>query len=304
MMILNREVHMALKKFSRGAALLCAMLVIACGGIGQAVQTQMNWIEGNGTLEVFFFNCGKADSVLVRQGEHAMLIDAATDREAPYVVSRLLEEGVRRLDALLITHEHRDHAGGASEVLRRLEVERVYMGPLVEDGNKQTGLLTLAMQKKSMQPSPLVAGDAFWLGLAQVTVLGPADCEDRSANNASIVVRIDFGQTRFLFAADAENRALKELLSASGGMQNLRAQVLKVPYHGRALSRSAAFFEAVRPEIAVITCQRDPWDELPDASTMYMLEHIGAGIYVTGDGEVKVASDGTELVVTVEGPRE
>ena len=292
------------KKIGIGVALVCAMLVtVSAAGIGRETQTQSNRIEGNDTLEVFFFDCGKADSMLIRQGEHAMLIDAATDRDAFYVINRLLAEGVRRLDALLITHEHRDHAGGASEVLRRLEVERVYMGPLVDGGNKQTGLLALAMQKSGMEPEPLLAGDAFSLGLAQVTVLSPMDHAKRSANNASIVVRIDFGETRFLFAADAENRAIKEMLAAPDAGQYLRAQVLKAPYHGRSLNRSAAFFRAVMPEIAVISSEREPWDERSYAYTAGDLEWIGADVYVTGDGEVKVVSDGTRLVTAVGTPR-
>jgi len=250
------------------------------------------------TLEVFFFDCGKADSMLIRQGEHAMLIDAATDEEGRNIVARLQEEGVYKLDILLVTHEDKDHVGGADHVLRALEVGRVYMGRITEN-TKQLRQFHEALEEKGMRVTTLIAGDHFALGSALVSVIGPVGEGPRSQNDSSLVLRVDFGQTAFLFAADAESLSLGEMLDTPGWRPNLRAQVLKAPHHGRANARSADFIDAVGPQIAVIPCDREGEDGLPDAAVTAALERVGARVYVTGDGELRVASDGSGLTVQV-----
>ena len=251
-------------------------------------------IERNETMEVIYFDCGKADSMLIRQGGHAMLIDAATRKEGPGIAARLREEGIQKLDALLITHEDKDHIGGAGHVLRALEVERAYTGRITEDSRHLKQFLE-ALDENGVPATTLVAGDHFALGSALVTVIGPVGDGPRKENDASLVLRVDFGQTAFVFAADAERLSLAEMLDAPGGRQKLCAQVLKVPHHGRANARSAALFEAVRPEIAVITTDWGNESGLPDAAVVAALERVGARVYVTGDGEVRVVSDGFAL---------
>jgi len=264
----------------------------------QADRPRLAPAEQNETLEVFFFNVGRADSILLRQGEHAMLIDAATNQGGRAVVARLQEEGIHRLDVLLITHEDNDHVGGAHRVLRALEVERVLVGRIVDD-RRRMGDFLQALAEEGMEPVTPALGDHFMLGLAQVTVVAPVGDSLRSANDASLVLRVTFGQTAFLFAADAEDLSMSEMLYATGSREHLHAQVLKVPHHGRAHAYSAAFVDAVRPRIAVITAERGGEDGLPDDAVVAALERVGAQVFVTGDGEVKVVSDGLQLTVEV-----
>lgn len=283
-------------------ALLCAACLTGCAGVNQEGPARLAPAERGETLEVFFFDCGKADSMLLRQGEHAMLIDAATDKEGSHVLARLQEEGIKRLDVLLITHEDKDHVGGADHVLRALDVERVYMGEIGET-SKQLQQFDEALGEKGMAAVSLAAGDHFMLGSAQVTVIGPVGGGIREENDTSLVLRVAFGETAFLFTGDAEKLSLAEMLAAPGARQNLSAQVLKVPHHGQAESVSAAFFEAASPEIAVIPCRRGTKDELPEAAVVNALERTGAKVCVTGDGEVKVVSDGSRLTLTTRPPR-
>jgi len=282
---------------------LCAGCLVGCAVSAQTDLARLAPVERNETMEVFFFDCGKADSILLRQGEHTMLIDAATNEEGRGVVARLQEEGVYKLDALLITHEDKDHVGGAHRVLRALEVERAYVGKAVE-GGKHMERFYEALEEKDMRAVTLVAGDHFMLGSALVTVIGPVGDGPREANDASLVLRVDFGQTAFLFAADAEDLSLSEMLYTPDARQQIRAQVLKAPHHGRAAALSTAFLNAVGPEIAVITCERGTEDDLPDPIVVAALERAGTRIYLTGDGEVKVTSDGFRLTVDTRPPAE
>ena len=90
---------------------------------------------------------------------------------------------------------------------------------------------------------------------------------------------------RFLFAGDAENARLAELLDEG----DLDSDVLKVPHHGRYERLSAAFFAAVSPQYAVVASSQD---DLEDAETVYALQAAGAQVLLTRNGAVEIVSDG------------
>ncbi len=282
--------------------LLFTACLTGCSAAPHEDSTRLAPIASGETLEVFYFDCGKADSILLRQGAHTMLIDTATDKMGSHVLARLEEEKVDRLDVLLITHEDKDHVGGADHVLRALDVERIYMGEIGES-SKQLQQFDDALGEKGMKAASLKVGDHFTLGLAQVTVIGPVGGGLREENDTSLVLRVQFGSTSFLFAGDAEKLSLAEMLAAPGAKQNLAAQVLKVPHHGRLEDTSAAFFEAVGAEFAIIPCERGTEDDLPEPAVVHALEQAGSKVYVTGDGEVQAVSDGTGVTVTTRSPR-
>ena len=107
----------------------------------------------------------------------------------------------------------------------------------------------------------------------------------------SLVVRVEYGQTSFLFAADAENDRLFELLEEG----DLASDVLKVPHHGGYEALSSAFFQAVSPEYAVITSDAEnPEDE----TVVHILSSLGATVYLTRLGSVTMVSDGENLDVS------
>lgn len=279
----------------------CALLLSGCSKMERETPPRLAPIEGEEQLEVTYFNCGKADSILVRQGEHAMLIDAATDKESSGVLARLAAMGVKKLDVLLITHGDKDHVGGADHILRTLPVEHVYVGQIVEI-SKQVQELDRALEEQKKMAVQLKLADQFSLGMARISVIGPRGTAYEQENDYSLVLRVDFGQTTFLFTGDAEKPSLLEMMNADGAGDALRAQVLKVPHHGGAESVSARFFEMVGPQIAVICSARNAGDGLPEETVLAGLAHVGAATYVTGDGEVTVISDG-KTVQAVQGTR-
>jgi competence protein ComEC len=193
---------------------------------------------------------GQGLAVVVRTASHALAYDAGPSWSAEagsgsrIVVPYLRGEGVRRLDALVITHADDDHAGGASAVARSRS-PRWLLSPL-PPGDARRLLAPVSLD--------CLAGLRWeWDGVA-FEVLHPAAAdlrEGRRGNDRSCVIRIDAGGGSAILAADIERQAEAELLARS--RERLRADALLVPHHGSRSSSTPAFVAAVSPAIALVS---------------------------------------------------
>lgn len=245
-------------------------------------------------LAVTFFDAGKADAILVRAGEHALLIDAGLNKNGEELAEAIRAAGVERLDLLLITHFDKDHVGGADAVLAGLPVDEVLQPDYFKD-SKQMDQYRRALREAGLTPTVLDEDQTRTLGRATLSI-DVANADDYGAeeeNDFSLVVSLCFGQTRFLFAGDAEEARIAELLEEG----DLAHDVLKAPHHGRAHDNNAEFFGAVGAQFAVITSADD---EREDPETVRLLEQTGATVLLTRLGTVTIRSDGVRLTVEQE----
>ncbi|MCY4614912.1 MAG: ComEC/Rec2 family competence protein, partial [Chloroflexi bacterium] len=182
---------------------------------------------------VTVLDVGQGQAVLVRDGGAAVLIDAGPpDGSVLRALARVTD--TRSLDAVVLSHDDADHAGGLRELERRLRV-----GVVLGDG------ITDA--------APLDIGDRIRLTeRTSIEVLSPpvatAGRAHRSDNNRSLVLLVRIGEVRVLVPADIE-AAAEEWLVGSG--LDLRADAVVLPHHGSKSSSSPAFVEAVGPRVAV-----------------------------------------------------
>ncbi len=251
--------------------------------------------DGSG-LRVDFLDVGQADSALIRCGGDAMLIDGGNVADSSYVVSYLKAQGVEHLRYLVASHAHEDHAGGLSGPLNTCTADHVYCSVAEAEGKFFSDFLKYTAAQKLHVEVPQV-GDVWPLGDASVTVLGPVrDYGD--ANNSSLVLAVDYGQTSFLFTGDMEQEAEDDLV-ASGA--DLSATVLKVGHHGSGTSSSEAFLDAVMPEYAVISVGEDNSYGHPAPETLQRLEARGAQIMLTREcGNITCTSDGTSIRISAD----
>ena len=154
------------------------------------------------TLTVHFLDVGQADCALLECDGKFMLIDGGNVDDSRLVVSYLLEQGVETLDAVICSHAHEDHVGGLPGVLATFPAERIFAPTVTYASTCFDDFLRYADQQDQPVeiPSP---GDSFPLGDAQITVLGPVKTYAET-NDTSIVVRVDFLETSFLFTGDME----------------------------------------------------------------------------------------------------
>lgn len=247
-------------------------------------------------LTVHFIDVGQADSALLQCGGQNMLIDGGNVEDSSLVVSYLEDQGVEYLDYVVCTHAHEDHVGGLSGPLNTCTVGTVF-SPVTEYSSKAFSDFVKYTRQQGLEltvPSP---GDAFTLGGAQVTVLGPTeDYED--TNNTSIILRVDYGETSFLFTGDMEREAEEDLLEAGC---DLDATVLKVGHHGSSTSSSYVFLREVMPEFAVISVGKNNSYGHPHEEVMSRLYDAQVTVYRTDEqGTVVASSDGTTVSFTTE----
>jgi competence protein ComEC len=258
-------------------------------------------------LTVTFLNVGKADAMFVKpHGSNGLLIDGGSrtpefDAGRSILLPFLQWYGARRIDCMVISHPDSDHLGGLLSVMTEVPPARLWWNEV--DSN--SSLLKEILCAVRSSGIPVLQADRFCspvrLGKAELRFLNPpaklpgGAARFRGTNDASIVCRLDYGETSFLFTGDAERPAESELLDAGAA---LRATVLKVAHHGCKTSSSWAFLEAVRPRYAVISCDDYPESKCPDPKVLERLKLIGAEILWTGkDGAVIFSTDGKKLVV-------
>ena len=248
------------------------------------------------TLTVRFLDVGQGDSILLACGDETMLIDGGPIEEGQFLVSRLNRLDVTGLTYVVNTHPDEDHCGGLAAVLAKYPAEHVYSSVTEYTTKVFSNVVKYADEQGHPVEVPQT-GDSWTLGSASVQIIGPVQTYS-DPNNGSLVLRVDYGGTSFLFTGDMEQTAEADLMDSGA---NVRADVLKVGHHGSPTSSSEAFLEAVAPSIAVISVGEDNDYGHPSADVLARLEALGTTIYRTDtQGEIIITSDGQALTVTTD----
>ncbi|MDP2873614.1 MAG: ComEC/Rec2 family competence protein [Bacillota bacterium] len=251
------------------------------------------------SLRVHFLNVGQGDAILIQSSPGGTaLIDGGPRAAGPGVVTYLKAQGVGRIDLLIATHPHADHIGGLVNVLGAFPVARIIDSGMPHTSDTFSDFLS-AIEKQVLAggcvyetPESQVAQLA---ANVTVTVLGPERLAS-SANDSSVVCRLDFGSTSFLFTGDAEEPAERALILAP---KPLDADVLKVGHHGSSTSTSAPFLAAVTPIHAVVSVGTNTFGH-PSSITLNRLTAAGATVHRTDvAGHIIFESDGESLQIAV-----
>jgi len=259
--------------------LLCAFATYLSGGTSQP-------------FEIHFLDVDQADCALVIADGKTMLIDGGNPGDGPKIIDYLRTQGVHKLDFLIATHPHSDHIGGLPYVVENIEITQAFISPFVHTSATYEELLD-NLDKANVATAVPKTGQEFDLGGADCRVIANGGGFD-DANDASIILRVAYGDVSALFTGDAEVPA-EDAALASG--MNLRSTILKVGHHGSETSSGQPFLDAVDPEIAVISCGKDNSYGHPHADT---LKKLDCEVRRTDEeGTVVLASDG--LTVTAKG---
>lgn len=246
------------------------------------------------TLQIHFIDVGQADCALIEYGDFYMLIDGGNQEDGQLVVSYLEQQGVECLSAVVCTHAHEDHVGGLPSVLAVYPTQAVYAPTRTYASNIFDDFMYYVDQQglEVTIPEP---GDGMRIGDLEITVLGPVKSY-ADTNNTSIVLRIDYGETSFLFTGDMETTAENDLLDAGGSVD---ADVLKVGHHGSNTSSGYRFLYEVSPAYAVISVGEGNSYGHPHEEPVSRLIDAGCTIFRTDQmGTILATSDGSGITFT------
>jgi competence protein ComEC len=248
--------------------------------------------EAEKQLKVHFIDVGDADSILIEQENKYMLIDGGNDKDSEIIREYLSKLGVTKIDILIGTHVEEDHIGSLDSVINDFNIGKIYL-PCSNTTNKYIEDILKAVNRKNIQITEPACGETFELGDAICTILAPVSKGYEKLNNYSIVIKLQYGETSFLFTGDAERISEKEMMRRGF---DLSANVLKVSHHGSISSTSTEFLNRVCPQYAVITAGRGNNYRHPHKSTLRKLKDMGIKVYRTDEsGTIVAVSDGKNI---------
>ncbi|MDR0914588.1 MAG: MBL fold metallo-hydrolase [Oscillospiraceae bacterium] len=246
---------------------------------------------------VHFIDVGKADAIYIDNGEFDMLIDAGDNADSSLIQSYLESCGANQLDLVIATHPDSDHIGAMADIIENYEIEEFWQPQMEEqpDTNVYKNMQK-ALKQHNVQVINPSAGYEYSSDGVDIGVLSP-DGFYSSDNDSSIVVKITYGSTKFLFTGDATKTAEKDMLKSG---VDLSADVLKVGHHGSKTSTTEDFLAAVNPSLAVISVGPDK-NNLPKNEVLQTLHNLNIPYYRTDlCGTVVVSSDGTNIALQTE----
>ncbi len=252
--------------------------------------------ESGPSFQIAFLDVGEGDAAVITCDGYAMMVDGGPSAASDKIYSYLKAQGLERLDYIVCTHPDADHCGGIAGALNYAQAGILFCTEADRDIEAFQDVLKYAEKQKNRILIP-DAGDVFSLGSAKVTVLAPQRGV-RSSDNTSIVLRIVYGETSFLFTGDAEIPDEKALMETGA---ELKSTVLKVGHHGSSSSTGEEFLKEVRPEYAVIPVGGDNTYGHPTQEVLDRLKDAGVSVYRTDmEGTVFCESDGKNVTFRTE----
>ncbi len=251
-------------------------------------------------FSVHYIDVGQADCALIICGESSILIDAGDVDAYPTIHAYLQAQNIDKIDYLILTHAHADHIGSADAVIQNYKIENVIM-PKYSEANTPTSKVyedvLYALQDSDAKVIAAKPGNTYTLDGCSFTVYAPND-DYTETNNSSVVVRLLYGNTSFLFQGDAEKKSEADILAAGF---DVHADVLKLGHHGSKTSSTESYLQAVDPQLAVICCGENNSYNLPSDSILQRLEQMHIDYRRTDrNGTIVVSSDGNSISVETE----
>ncbi|HEY0780002.1 MAG TPA: DNA internalization-related competence protein ComEC/Rec2 [Gemmatirosa sp.] len=286
----------------RGRAVVCGTAALA----GATVLSARS--GGSGELELHVLDVGQGDAIALRTphgrwilfdaGPGGLGVDAGAHVVVPYV---------RRLGgpvaAVVLSHPHADHVGGAPSVIRRLHPATVWDGGFALGSRTYADVLAATRDAGAtwhrVHPDDVLTIDGVRLRALAPDSAWTAGLDD--PNLSSVVVRVEYGTVRFLLTGDAEAPEEDWLVrrAATGDPDaSLTADVLKVAHHGSATSSTAAFVDAVHPRVALVSVGAANMYGHPSPDVIQRLRAAGADVRRTdAEGTIVVSTDGRAIDV-------
>lgn len=250
----------------------------------------------NSDLTVHFLDVGQGDSTFIElPNGKTMLIDAGEESEADSITTYIFSQGYDTIDYVIATHPHADHIGGMPDVLNNFIINSFFTAETENTSKKYLSTINYVLSQ-NIAAYTVSSGDII-IDEPDLTaeVAAPTTIDPDNPNNSSIVLKLTYKNTRFLFTGDAEKEEEDSIRS------NIKCDVLKVGHHGSSTSTSQNFLKKTEPKYAVISCGLFNSYGHPTEKTLSALADKGIKTYRTDQqGTIIFTSDGESITVNKE----
>lgn len=227
--------------------------------------------SGGAALRIVFVDVGQGDAAVLRSGAWTGLVDGGPAGSEGAVEAALSRLGVRRLDTLVISHQHADHTGGLPAVIAEYRPRRAWVAGAVRGG------LAAALRAAGTGVLQVRRGLAQRFGRATATVLSPGNLSG-DANTDSIVLLLEVAGRRVVLTGDTTGSG--EAAAGATLARGPPVDVLKVSHHGSRYSTTAGFVADARPRTAVVSVGRNSYGH-PSNDAVQRLRSSGARVFTT-----------------------
>lgn len=246
---------------------------------------------------VYYLDVGQSDCTIVICDDKVLMIDCGTYNQLNTIRQSIHSLEIDEIDYMLITHQHDDHMGSAVDLISNLTVKNFIMPRLAESNNvtsKTYNVLINTLNSKNINKIPAQDCKSFMLGDALVEILSPVT-QSNNLNNMSVVLKITYGNTEFLFQGDAESKIENDLLRSDF---DIDVDVLKVGHHGSKTSSTDKYLDATSPQIAIFSSGYGNNYGHPNGTILERFEQKGITAFSTFlNGDITVSSDGKIITV-------
>ena len=257
-------------------------------------ETETTVKEEKDKLKIYYIDVGQADSILIQNENEFMLIDAGNNNDGPLLVKYFQSLNIKDFKYVVGTHPHEDHIGGLDDIITNFNIGTIYIPDAITTTKTFEDLLN-SIEKKNMTFTVPKIDSTFNLGKANVKVIYTGT-DTKDLNNTSIVLKMSFGSTTYLFTGDATNITEKKILN-----KDISADVLKVGHHGSNYSSTDKFLNKVNPKYAIISVGKNNIYSHPATKTIDKLNKLNIKIYRTDElGTIILTSDGKNIDITNE----
>lgn len=248
-------------------------------------------------LKIVSVDVGNGDCFIIYKNNRAIVIDCGGKSGAyKSALNNLNAHNVKKIDVLIISHFHEDHAGYADELIENIDVEKVVLPPFCDDNGYREDIEYAALKNgatiyTAYKDMYIELPGGINIDLLTEHIDQSINVEDKYNNN-SVVALLEYYDFSYLFTGDLEKHAENKLIHIYGN--RLDCDILKVAHHGSATSCDAEFLAKITPEAAIISAGSNNYNH-PSEIVIKKLLDIGAKIAVTKDnGNINMYSDGSD----------
>ncbi len=269
--------------------LLCVSVILEHTGCYEKLFSFFRLSNTNTSDYVVFLDVGQADCTLIHNDGKYVLLDAGGNSDDGFaVLCKLRSYGVKRLECIILSHSHSDHAGGLYTIINNFDVGSIICqeNAFNDDTMLSENMLTAAHQNGTDIVTAVV-GDSIEFGSAEFEFIWLDD--NNESNDRSLVTMVNCNGRRFMFGGDITSAVERRMLKAG---VNVDCDVLKASHHGSKGSNCKEFLNAATPSCCVVCCGEDNRYGFPNEEFLQRMDQLDIRVFTTAQcGDVMFYTD-------------